>query len=661
MQPGTILGQRYRIVDRIGGGGMALVYRGEDTTLGRPVALKVLRSQYAADPDFVRRFRREAQAAASLSHPNIVSIYDVGQEANDLHYIVMELVEGQTLKSRIQSEGPLPVAEAAQIGLEILAALEHAHAHKIVHRDIKPHNILLARDGRVKVTDFGIARAVSTDTMTNTGSIMGSAHYFSPEMARGWGATEQSDLYSLGIVLYEMVTGRVPFQGESPISVALKHVQDEVLPPSALNPEVPAELEEIILRALEKEVKARFDSAAEMRRALYRFLEDYRAGRTRTVDRDFPTQDFRAIRDRGRTDPEAREEDGVAERRGRRRIGLYIFLLVLALFLGGLGYGGYYLMQLLEVPDVQVPDVVGRPAPEAEEILRAAGLQMQVQNQEYSTTIPAGSVTWQEVEPGFTKKKGQVVGVRLSLGPRMILVPNVRNLTRVEAEDALTREGLRVGAVTDVFAQDVPEGRVAEQSPLPGTQVQEGSLVDLKVSRGTRQVPNLIGRSLADVPAVLVDYGLVVGDITRVPNPQPKDTVIGQDPLPLSEVPPGTRVNLTVSEGTTALPEQETSVTITVRAQRPEDRGYLNVRVMKIDAAGTSTLHEAPHLVGESFVLPVRWVGPTAKLEVYINGELSEEIPLGQPAPETGAAGTPGAPAAPGAPGGTEGTQGGGT
>ena len=256
---GRLLGKRYEILEKIGGGGWALVYRAQDTFLHRPVAVKVLRSQYTADDDFVRRFKREAQAAASLSHPNVVSIYDVGQE-DDVYYIVMEYIDGQTLKEKIDAEAPLPIPVSVKIALQILDALDHAHQAKIVHRDIKPHNILLTRSGRVKVTDFGIARAATTTTLTHTGSIIGSAHYFSPEQARGGFTGEKSDIYSVGVVLYEMVTARVPFEGDSPISVAIKHIQEDVPPPTQLNPAVPVELEEIILRAMEKDQNRRYQS-----------------------------------------------------------------------------------------------------------------------------------------------------------------------------------------------------------------------------------------------------------------------------------------------------------------------------------------------------------------------------------------------------------------
>ncbi|HLN61257.1 MAG TPA: Stk1 family PASTA domain-containing Ser/Thr kinase, partial [Symbiobacteriaceae bacterium] len=291
MVTGTFLANRYRIGERIGGGGMALVYRARDEQLGRDVAVKVLRGQFGTDEEFIRRFRREAQNAASLSHPNVVQIFDVGRD-DDQYFIVMELVEGQTLKELIQRQGPLPIAEAVRISAEILGALEHAHTNRIVHRDIKPHNILISRDGHAKVTDFGIARATTTDTVTHTGSIMGSAHYFSPEQANGQPTGEKSDIYSMGIVLYEMLTGTVPFTGDSPITVALKHIRDRVVPATQLNSEVPVELDEIILRALEKEPEDRYPSAAAMRQALEQFAEDHAAGRTHMPSGDFPTMDL---------------------------------------------------------------------------------------------------------------------------------------------------------------------------------------------------------------------------------------------------------------------------------------------------------------------------------------------------------------------------------
>ncbi|WP_264844660.1 Stk1 family PASTA domain-containing Ser/Thr kinase [Caldinitratiruptor microaerophilus] len=626
MQQGTVLGGRYRVLDKVGGGGMAVVYRAQDLFLNRPVAVKVLQPQYAADEEFVRRFRREAQAAASLSHPNVVSVYDVGHQ-DDLHYIVMELVEGETLKHRIQTHGPLPPDEAARITVGILDALAHAHGHRIVHRDIKPHNILLTRDGRVKVTDFGIARAVSHDTVTNTGSLLGSAHYFSPEMARGWPADEKSDLYSLGVVLYEMLTGRVPFTGESPVSVALKHVQEEVRPPSALVPGIPAELETIVLRAMEKDPKDRYASAQAMRADLERFLAAYREGRVHFSADDAPTQDLRAVRARAarRLPPPDVDADD-EEEPGRRRspAGLWIALGLVALFLAALGTGAFYVMRLLDVPDVQVPYVVGMSRQEAEERLAAAGLVLKVDALEYSDSIPPDGVTWQEYEAGSKVKPGRVVAVRLSMGPRLVPVPDLSRMTRPEAEAALAEKGLQLGNVTEVFDPKVPEGRVISQSLSPGVPVRLKTVVDIVVSRGGQQVPNLAGKTLAEAEALLKDQGLALGQVGRQPSDQPEDLIISQDPQPGAEVAPGSAVNVTLSSG----PPQPAIREATKLIEVPGKEGAVDVRVDLVDAAGVTTVHHARHPAGEIFQLAVRWTGESARLLVYADGKPAREIPL---------------------------------
>lgn len=624
---GKVLGKRYRIGERIGGGGMALVYRAEDLYLGRPVAVKVLRSQYGADDEFVRRFRREAQSAASLSHPNIVGIYDVGEE-EDLYYIVMELVEGRTLKSRIQEEGPLPPDEAARIAIEILDALAHAHQHNIVHRDIKPHNILLTREGRVKVTDFGIARAVSTDTVTNTGSIMGSAHYFSPEMARGQNAGVKSDLYSLGVVLYEMLTGRVPFTGESPISVALKHVQEEVLPPAALNAEVPAELQAVVLRALEKDPADRYDGALAMRRDLERFLEDYRAGRTRVVAAaEFPTQDLRAVRQKARKVAAGHMSPGAAgddPPRRRSRAGLWIGLALLVILLGAVGGGAFFLMRLLEVPDVTVPNVVGLDQASAQKKLEGALLRIEFVGQEYSDRYPIGHVTWQSYEPGATVKANRAIQVRTSLGVKQATVPNVGGKFLVEAWDEIERAGLRRGQAFSKYVAGVPEGRVVDQLPPAGALVREGTPVDLTVSKGALLVPNLVGRSLAEASKALQEVGLELGSVERVADARPRDTVLEQSPPPGSQAAPTARVNLKVSQGAD-LQVNETSKTIEVKTNVA---GYVKVTVLMTDATGQRSVHEQLHLAGTRFDLNLRWIGTTGKLTVLINGAFAYELPL---------------------------------
>ncbi|HWJ03342.1 MAG TPA: Stk1 family PASTA domain-containing Ser/Thr kinase, partial [Verrucomicrobiae bacterium] len=269
---GTLLGGRYEILFQLGGGGMALIYKARDTLLNRPVTVKVLRPEYTGDEEFVARFRKEAQAVAKLSHPNIVSVYDVGQE-NETHYIVMEYIEGRNLKQVIKELGTIPVKHAIDITRQICEGLQDAHENGIVHRDIKPHNILVMDNGRIKVADFGIAQIMSSITITSSETIVGSVHYFSPEQAKGGSTSIKSDIYSVGVVLYEMVTGKVPYEGETPIAVALKHIQERPIPPGRLNPQLPPEVERIILKAMEKDIAMRYNSAGEMARELSRISE----------------------------------------------------------------------------------------------------------------------------------------------------------------------------------------------------------------------------------------------------------------------------------------------------------------------------------------------------------------------------------------------------
>ncbi|EJW17525.1 serine/threonine-protein kinase PrkC [Paenibacillus alvei DSM 29] len=313
---GTILSGRYEIITRIGGGGMALVYKALDNLLNRYVAVKVLRQQFVHDEEFIRRFRREAQSAASLSHPNVVSIYDVGQE-EDTHFIVMEYVEGHNLNEIILERAPLQVDESIRISTQICDALDHAHQNHIIHRDIKPHNILIGRNGRVKVTDFGIARAVTSSTITQTGSVVGSVHYFSPEHAKGVSTGEKSDLYSLGIVLYQMLTGQLPFLGESPISVALKHLQEPFDEPRAVNPHIPQSVENVILKSMRKNPAERYQSAAEMMRDLETCLLPERLNEPKITfkprpmyDDDQETRVMPAIRSTGEANKKFPKEKG---------------------------------------------------------------------------------------------------------------------------------------------------------------------------------------------------------------------------------------------------------------------------------------------------------------------------------------------------------------
>jgi len=541
---GRILGNRYRLEERIGGGGMALVFRATDLQLGREVAVKILRGQFGADDEFVRRFRREAQNAASLSHPNIVQTFDVGEDG-DTHYIVMELVTGKTLKALIQEQGPLPVAEAARIGIAIADALAHAHAQRIVHRDIKPHNILLGQDGRVKVADFGIARAVTTDTVTRTGAMMGSAHYFSPEQADGQPAGEKSDLYSLGVVLYEMVTGTLPFQGESPITVALKHLRERVQPPSQLNPEVPAEMDEIILRAMEKEPDDRFDSAVQMRDALADFLQLHLAGRSHIQSGDFPTMDVRATRAR-RTKAKPKRDPEAAAGRARRRT-IVIVSAVLVVLLGGLGAGGWAIWKFLDVPEVQVPPIVGMHITQAEELLRAANLQRTIVSERHSD-LEINYILEARPEPGSMVKQGAVIELVVSKGPETVELPDVVGMQIDAARARLKTDRFEVDQVKEEISNR-PAGEVIFQAPAARTPLKVGSKVNLTVSLGPLKVPSVAGKTREEAEKALTDAGLQPGTVAEQPNAAPAGTVLSTVPAEGTQVTPGQRVDLVVSSG----------------------------------------------------------------------------------------------------------------
>lgn len=629
---GKILANRYRIGERVGGGGMALVFRAEDMQLHREVAVKILRSQFCSDEDFVRRFRREAQNAASLSHPNVVQIYDVGQE-DDLHYIVMELVDGKTLKELIQEQGPLPVTQAAQIGVEILSALAHAHAQRIVHRDIKPHNILISRTGHVKVTDFGIARATTTDTVTHTGSIMGSAHYFSPEQANGQVTGERSDIYSVGVVLYEMVTGAVPFQGESPITVALKHIRERPVPPSQLNPEVPEELEEIILRSLEKDPEDRYASAAEMGEALSDFIQKHEAGLTHMCSGDFPTMDYRRGRSRRgaqhEDEPEApsHENDGAKpprKRTWRHTLGWVLGIALLVVAVVGLGVWG--VVRFIAVPTVEVPDVTGDYLKDAEAKLEAAGLSWTLGVEEYNDEVPQTHVIRTDPESGSLVKKNRQIKLDLSLGPEVKQVPDVRNRPVEEAKALL--ESARFKVEITERSGSAPEGQVVDQLPAPLTSLKAGSTVNLVVSTGPNAVPEVVGLSLEEAQQALKDAGLTVGKVVYQEDSEfPAGTVIASDPAEGDPVDAGAKVNLTVSQGQAA-----DAVEFTKEVTIPGEAGKsYPVRISVVEVVNGKAIEHSPVLdetrtAGEKVTVQGTFSGE-GYLRVIVDG-LETRVPL---------------------------------
>jgi eukaryotic-like serine/threonine-protein kinase len=555
---------RYRIMRKLGSGGMADVYLAEDEELGRRVAIKILNDKHANDEQFVERFRREAKNAAGLSHPNIVSIYDRG-EAEGTYYIAMEYLDGRSLKEIVVARGPLPIGDAIEATRQVLTALRFAHRKGVVHRDIKPHNVMADADGRLKVTDFGIARA-GVSQMTEAGSIIGTAQYLSPEQARGAAVDQRSDLYSIGVVLYEMLTGQVPFTGESPVEIAMKHLSDTPRPPSLLRPEIPPDLDMVVLRALAKNPEDRFQTAEEMDADLERVAagvgvtaetaDAATAVLSGTALASAPT----AIVPPRRPPAQARPSYRYAEPPPRRRpIWPWLLALLLVVLAGVAGWYAFGKIQnsLNSSGGVPVPNVVPMREDLAVAKLNEKGLGAIVHRQPHAT-VKIGLVFEQGTAPGVRVDKGNAVDIYVSTGPPKVEVPNVMGKSRDDAIAALTDAKLKF-KVLQVFSKKDPNTVVA-QSPTGGHIVTQGSIVHINVSKGLEPltVPNVVGQLYDNAAGQLQGVGFAVAR-RDVESAQPKDTVIDQDPRAGAELARGGTVTLFVSKG----PKQATIPDVT--------------------------------------------------------------------------------------------------
>jgi serine/threonine-protein kinase len=548
-----ILDHRYELLENIGGGGMADVYRAHDQLLDRYVAVKILHSQFSNDEEFIEKFRGEAQGAAKLSHPNIVNIYDVGKENNN-HYIIMEYVAGQTLKDLIQGAGKLSVSESLRIALEIAEALEHAHANNLVHCDIKPHNILVTPTGRVKVTDFGIARAVTSSTMTYSGTIVGSVHYFSPEQAKGGAISAKSDIYSLGVVLYEMLTGQLPFTGETPISIALKHLQEEPVSVRKLNPTIPLIVEAIVLKAMEKDPNNRFANSTEMIRDIKRaesvLLHGDRQNNASSNQDPFATQILPRVSD---SLPSRKNSLAPAEKmpqgnllKSKKFLWGLICILVLGFFAGAfLSYGKFW-----SNAEVIVPDVVGKQMTIAKQMLETKNLRVNIA-ETYDADVPAGEVVSQYPAAGTTVKEQRLVTVYISKGGEGLEMPDVHGLTKVAAETKLKNMGLKLGKVEEEYSNEAA-GTVLNQTPRAGTKITKGSAVDLVISKGPKSrkvtLPDFSGSTLNSIETQLKSLNLKTGTVTEVTSSKPAGTILDQTPAAGTDIAEGSSVAFSIAK-----------------------------------------------------------------------------------------------------------------
>jgi eukaryotic-like serine/threonine-protein kinase len=609
-----LVDNRYRLVKPLGSGGMAEVYLAHDNILDRDVALKVMSTRYASDEEFVERFKREAQSAAALSHPNIVSIFDRGESEDGTYYIAMEYLPGGTLKDRIMRKGALPPRTAAAVALQIAEALRVAHERGVIHRDIKPHNILITESGDVKVTDFGIARAASSSTMTRTGSILGTAHYISPEQAMGEPVGPTSDLYSLGIVLYEMLTGVMPYDADTPLGIAMKHVNGRLIQPREIDPSIPAGINAITVRLLAKDPADRYASDADLIEDLERVaagLEPTNAT-TEMMTQLMPTTAPTRV---GPPPPPRTRRNGK-----RRRSTPLILALLALLLLAPLALAAYNLLpqQEEEVPRIAVPDLVGKTLDEAEnqvgndfdiriedevegekpvdtilsqrpeggkaekgstisvvvvgtqvaevpgvvgqgrdtaqQTLEEAGFGVAVQQRE-SSFEQEGRVIGQVPQGGTSEEVGSKVTITVGTGPSSVQVPNLYGITPDQAAGILEEIDLELGEQTEAPSDEVVEGQIIEQQPAAGAAVDPGSEVSVTISSGPelRTVPNVVGQSAEQAQAELWN-AYFASTVVTVPSDEPEGTVVSTDP------PAGTRADwraITVTVNVSAGPRPE--------------------------------------------------------------------------------------------------------
>ena len=566
---GNIVGNRYELLEKIGSGGMAIVYKARCRLLNRYVAIKMLRAEFNEDAEFLKRFETEAQAAASLSHPNIVSVYDVGTH-NRLHYIVMEYVEGVTLKEYLQKNGPLSAQKIVDFGMQIASALEHAHMKKIIHHDIKPHNIIITEQGMLKVTDFGLARAVSASTVIASVGAIGSVHYASPEQSRGGYTDERSDIYSLGVSMYEMTAGRVPFDGDTPVSVAIKHLQKEPTHPSTIVPDVPLALENIILKAMEKDPIKRYQTAAEFMAALQGVLNlsqevvaEEEIEEVKGATKRMPTPEEIDREEKKMLQEEEEEKRAVVKRReltpqeekNKKKEDMVAIVAAIATIVVIISVLGVVMFNILggkfSAAKITVPDFTEMTLEEAEKMADESFVVIKVKGNEYNKDVEENCIISQDPEEGEKIDKGGKVYVVISRGEESMILGDYVNRGVEEVESEL--DSLKINyKVQEVFDKDVEAGKVVKTDPKAKSKISDSTTVTIYVSKGEEKevtiIPNLIGNSFENAKILLTNRGLEVGDVSYIESDKPSETVVQQSPVANESVEAGTKINLVLSK-----------------------------------------------------------------------------------------------------------------
>ncbi|MFP4371759.1 MAG: Stk1 family PASTA domain-containing Ser/Thr kinase [Halanaerobium sp.] len=669
---GKILNNRYKIIKEIGSGGMAIVYSARDTLLERRVALKMLRPEYKSDDEFIDKFRQEARAVARLSHPNVVSIYDIVVDEERI-YLVMEIVEGKNLKDLIKEKGKLSIAESLEIARQIAAALSVAHGNQIVHCDIKPHNIILNDDMEVKVTDFGIARAVSNSTVRVTETVVGSAHYFSPEQAKGGEIKAYSDIYSLGVVLYEMTTGELPFHGDSPISVALKHIQQQPVEPAQINNDIPDEVNSLIMKAIAKEPADRFQDAYEMRQQITYCLKNLKKDKKTRKKDEFNADETKVLKksdfsylnnskDENKAESENNDQDKadngnnksgffenkkdkkqkdisssekkLKESKNERKtnkeknkfkrplmITAAAIIFILILFGGSI----FFFNQYTNVPVVQVPDIEGENLSEARKMASEVGLNL-VESEErvFSEDVEANHIVSQQPDAGERVKQSRPLNITVSKGPELIEIPDFNGNSLREALLELDNLSLKSGDIQYIFRLSEDPGTVINQIPAAGAEVEKGSEVTLFVSRGERDIsvrmPDLTGLTQDEALDLLRENGLNIGQVSVENSRRFADgQVISQGVKAGEYLPKGIAVDFVISKGTDSNSEEDFHLNrISVNVSGTKRR---EVKIVVEDENGEDQVYQAVHQPGDNIIRDIQSQGET-EIRIYFDNQL---------------------------------------